>query len=755
MKKIFKIAKLELSILFYSPIAWLVLIIFIVQCGITFTDLIDARETTQQLGRELKGLTVDVFGGSRGFFAAVQKNLYLYIPLLTMGLMSRELSSGSIKLLYSSPITNQKIILGKFLAMMLYGLLLVGVLLCIIAAGAISIEALDIKFVLGGVLGLYLLICAYSSIGLFMSSLTSYQVVAAISTLAILAALNFVGTVGQSIDFVRDITYWISISGRADNFINGLISSKDLIYFILVITLFLTLTIMRLNSGRINTSATFKAIKYGALLVGVLAIGYLSSLPAFDGYYDTTRFKERTLTENSQELIEKLDKPVVIKTYVNVINAFAHLGSPKFRIFDLNKFDQYTRFLPDLEIKYTTYYDSTLSARDNVDKTLKERAERSATAYGYDFEKVLTPQEIKKEIDLRPEQNLFVRRVQYGDKETSLRMFFDMLTYPGEAEISAALKRLMTQPAVVGVLTGNDERNINKTGDKGYKDIFNSLNSRGSLINQGFDVLNISINSQEEIPTDLTVLVVADPFGKYSEEEIRKIGNYIDNGGNIIIAGEPGKQERLNPLLKQLGLSFANGTLLQESKDYELDLLQTHITAEASRYGFDLAQKDIISFSGATGIRISSDSIFNVTPILSTEEKNVWNKEGDFNLETDEVEFVEGQDQKITMPVGLALTRQVSGKEQKIMVFGDADFMSNGEMGRFNLRTENFKFVVQMFKWFSDNEYPIDTTRPKPIDNTILVSREEISLMQIFFLGVLPASLLFGGGFMLIRRKQK
>ena len=64
-------------------------------------------------------------------------------------------------------------------------------------------------------LGLYLLVCAYAAIGLFMSSITSYQVVAAMGTLAVLAVLNFVGDMWQDIDFVRDITYWLAINGRA------------------------------------------------------------------------------------------------------------------------------------------------------------------------------------------------------------------------------------------------------------------------------------------------------------------------------------------------------------------------------------------------------------------------------------------------------------------------------------------------------------------------------------------------------------
>src|SRR5690606_21661625 len=158
MKKILRIARVELSILFYSPIAWLVLIIFFIQCGITFTDLLFKHEASQLLGYGSKSLTTLTFGGRDGLFAAVQSKLFLYIPLLTMGLMSRETSSGSIKLLLSSPVTITEIIFGKFLTMMIYGFLLISVLLLITLGAGMTIELLDVKFVLGGILGLYLLI---------------------------------------------------------------------------------------------------------------------------------------------------------------------------------------------------------------------------------------------------------------------------------------------------------------------------------------------------------------------------------------------------------------------------------------------------------------------------------------------------------------------------------------------------------------------------------------------------------------------
>ena len=85
--------------------------------------------------------------------------------------MSGELSSGSIKLLYSSPVRNSQIILGKYLSMLVYGLVLIGIICVYVIYSAFVVKQLDVSMVLTGLLGVYLLICAYAAIGLFMSVL--------------------------------------------------------------------------------------------------------------------------------------------------------------------------------------------------------------------------------------------------------------------------------------------------------------------------------------------------------------------------------------------------------------------------------------------------------------------------------------------------------------------------------------------------------------------------------------------------------
>ena len=122
------IARTELQMLFYSPIAWLILIVFAIQSGVLFSEQFSRLVNNQAMGYGITGSSLRIFASWNGVFTSIQGYLYYYIPLLTMGLVSRELSSGSIKLLYSSPITNIQIIVGKFVSIMVYGAIIMGIL---------------------------------------------------------------------------------------------------------------------------------------------------------------------------------------------------------------------------------------------------------------------------------------------------------------------------------------------------------------------------------------------------------------------------------------------------------------------------------------------------------------------------------------------------------------------------------------------------------------------------------------------------
>ena len=765
MKMIFKIAKTELQTLFYSPVAWLILIIFTFQASILFTNVFDMSVKSQSLEYQLDNVTLFTFGGMFGLFSGIQQYLYLYIPLLTMGLMSRELSSGSIKLLYSSPVTNKQIVLGKYLAMMLYGLLLMAILSIFVIYSAFAIKSFDFICVLAGLLGLYLLTCAYSAIGLFMSSLTSYQVVSAMGTLAILAALSLVRGVWQDMEVVRDITFWLSINGRADEFVNGLICSEDVLYFIIVSALFLTLTILRLQVIRQKTNWLTAWGRYIGVFAIAIFLGYLSSRPQLMCFYDATRTKARTLPPNSQEIISKLKGDLTITTYVNMLDRNVYYGLSSAVKDDMNRFRMYTRFKPEIKMKYVYYYDSinnpSLAIR-YPGLSLREQMKRIAETVDFDTNKVKTPEEIRKIIDLSGEGNRFVRLLESGNgKKTFLRIYEDFNgAFPHESEISAAFKHLIIDLPLVGFVKGHGERDIKRESDRDYKHFSQDKPFRYALINQGFDITEVDLH--QGIPSNVRILVIADPRRTLSTEETEVLNSYISQGGNLFIAGEPKQQAIMNPLVEQFGVQFMPGCLVKPTENFAADLITSNPTdrATALSYIFEGMQQmgNTISMPGATGLTYSTDKGFTVTPLFTSDSTGSWNElqTTDFVEDTAQLNPELGEIER-SYVTSVALSRKVGEKEQRIIIISDADCISNTEieMMRRGINARNYSFVRGAFSWLSYEEAPIDVRRLIPPDNEVYIEKRGMKITKHAMVEGLPGLLLVLALLIWVRRRGR
>jgi ABC-2 type transport system permease protein len=709
-----------------------------------FTRWFTVYGRAQRMGQHLDTMTAHIFSGKYSFYGGVKDTLYLYIPLLTMGLMSREISSGSIKLLLSSPIKVRDIVLGKYLAMMAYCLILILILVLFVGIAGYSMHEMDYGLVICGMIGLYLMICTYSAIGLYMSSLTSYQVVAAISTLAVLALLNFIGDLFQTYDAVRHITYFLSISGRTERFIDGLISSEDVIYFGIIILLFLFLTGMKLQAGRESRSAPVKAGRYALLFSLLFLAGYLSSRPALIGYVDMTATKTQTLTAATREVIEKMDKPLRITTYVNLLAEKYYRARPEDNSMDEARFDEYRRYIPGLKMDYVYYYDTTSNDdlyKNNPGLSLQALARKKAYVEGIDFRNVLSPMQIRQQIDLRPEENRLVRFLRYGDRKTALRYFDDMMTFASEEEFTAALRRIVEPETVprIGFLTGNGERTNARAGDADYKTMTEELGFRNSLINQGFDVDTVPV-SAGAIDTGLTALVIADPKTAFTDEDLAKIRQYIAGGGNMVIAGEPDRQGLLNPIVKDLGVAFAPDRLTQKSEDFAPDFVLSHFSPEADgisvRFASLRKERGMVAMPGVTGVEYARGGAFRIVPILVAASAPAAGPAA------------------IPVAVAVALTRHAGSKEQRIMIVGDADFMSTAEMVRHIPRTANFDFTTELFSWLNYGIYPVNTSRPKTFD-AININRDGILVVRVVFFCILPLLLLIYGTSLLVYRKRR
>ncbi len=246
---VFTLAQKELRSLFYSPLGWSLLGVVQFILGYMFLVHVEAfiQIQPQLLGMEgAPGVTGSVVLPLFGDAATI---LLLVAPLITMRLISEERRNQTLPLLFSAPLSMSEIILGKYLGVV--GFLGIMVLLLLLMPLSLLLGgSLDFGLLGAQTIGLMLMLASFAAIGLFMSSLTSYPTVAAIATFGALLLLWIIDWAGNSAG--TGLFSYLSLMRHFEPFLRGNVNSSDLLYYLLLITCFLVLSIRRLDADRIN-----------------------------------------------------------------------------------------------------------------------------------------------------------------------------------------------------------------------------------------------------------------------------------------------------------------------------------------------------------------------------------------------------------------------------------------------------------------------------------------------------------------------
>lgn len=226
MQNVKTIYQKELRSYFNSPIAYIVIIVFLIIVGYFFTS----------------GLFQNNLATLRSMFDIIPFIFLFFIPAITMRLFSEEKKQGTIELLLTKPITDYELVIGKFLAAFMLTLVaLLPTLLYFLVV--VLLGRIDMGTVIGGYLGLIFTAGVYIGIGLFASSLTENQVVAFIVSFVAIFALFMIGKVLMQLSpaLVSAIEY-LSTDYHFTNISRGVIDSRNLIYYFSMIffTVFLT-----------------------------------------------------------------------------------------------------------------------------------------------------------------------------------------------------------------------------------------------------------------------------------------------------------------------------------------------------------------------------------------------------------------------------------------------------------------------------------------------------------------------------------
>ena len=234
------IIKHELKAYFSSLIAYTVIAAFLVVSGyFYYTNMV---LFAMSAGSDVR------LGLWQATFYDMRFVLVSLMPLLTMRLFAEEKKLGTIELLFTNPLRDADIIIGKYCACVLVLVLMILLTLLYPALLAV-VSSLDPGPVAAGYLGIFLMGAACIACGMFLSSLTENQIVAAMSTVGVLLFLWFLDwNEGIASPAIVVVLHQLSFSDHFFNFIRGVIDLDDVAYYLSVIALFLFFTRCSLSS---------------------------------------------------------------------------------------------------------------------------------------------------------------------------------------------------------------------------------------------------------------------------------------------------------------------------------------------------------------------------------------------------------------------------------------------------------------------------------------------------------------------------
>lgn len=246
MAGMLSIAGNEARRIFTSPLAWTVLAIVAAISGFIFVNLLLSLQADPMALSDYLGVSDYISAGVFGFATLL---FLLVMPLMTMRLFAEERKSGSLTLLMAAPVSLTQIVLGKFLGLCVFMAALLLILGIMPASLAFS-TSLDYGRLAAGMLGMLLMLMAFSAAGLFVSTLTREPTIAAVGGFGLVLMFWLVDVLAYRDIPFAEILRQFSLIGHYENLRRGIFDTADVAYYLLFTGTFLWAAVQRLDMER-------------------------------------------------------------------------------------------------------------------------------------------------------------------------------------------------------------------------------------------------------------------------------------------------------------------------------------------------------------------------------------------------------------------------------------------------------------------------------------------------------------------------
>ncbi|MBL8170518.1 MAG: GldG family protein [Acidobacteria bacterium] len=352
-----------------------------------------------------------------------------------------------------------------------------------------------------------------------------------------------------------------------------------------------------------------------------------------------------------------------------------------------------------------------------------------------------------------PQQKLEVAR-QYKDK---LQGPGDILVICGdrseraqgatEQDITNAILKVTRDTLKTVCFTeGHGEKDLAGTDGQGYATIDKRLK------NENYTIKSVSLVKDGQVPAECSVLIVAGPKQPFFPPEAAGVGKYLDAGGKAMFLLDPETETGLDDVLKTWNVEVTDNLALDFSVVSQLFgggpgyLLVSNYGQSPITRGLT-GQRTIFPMARALKISSGGTGGANTTSLLTTSEQSFAKTGGVKSGQ--EVQFEEGKDIKGPLTLGVTGTRNVGGKEARLVAIGDSDFAVNG-FARFQL---NYDLFLNSVGWLAQEEDLISIRAKTATNRSVMMSESQ---QRTFFWGcvlILPLLVLGAGAYIWWKRR--
>jgi len=465
------------------------------------------------------------YAGLDSLFSTAPYLFMFLIPAITMRSLAEERKEGTFELLFTRPLKDWEIVLGKYFACLF--IVLFALLPTLVYYYSVSVLGtpqgnIDTGAVIGSYIGLFLLGAAFAAIGLFASSLTKNQIIA--FTIAVFLCFFFYSgfdSLSQMLSLQDLGLQSLGITQHYQSVSRGVLDTRDLFYFLLVAGTFIWLTLLILIKQRqkqLNTT----------VMIGLLSAFILTGIIAQFVFtrFDFTTEKRFTISPISRQIISDLPKPVKITVYLQGSGLPAGMkrlqGATRDMISDLKAYSH-----GNIQFEFVDLLSIIKKLPDDKQKEAYE-----------DFEaKGVTGQNISFKTDDGVSQKLIFPEavVKSGDKEVVVNLVQTRIGSSDEEQINISVQNLeyAFTSAIKKAVSGGKPQIGFTEGHHELTDV--QLNDAMKSLSDGFEVGRLNLTT---IPfkalQNIKLLVIPKPDRKFTELEKFKLDQYIMRGGKVL-----------------------------------------------------------------------------------------------------------------------------------------------------------------------------------------------------------------------------